>query len=93
MTITIRTFADLREILGAKEQELAVPEGQTVRGLLEGLCEAHPTLRGKLFDSAGEIRPYIIILKNGRNITSLQQLDTPLEPGDVIALFPPVAGG
>jgi len=93
MTITIRTFADLREILGAKEQELAVPEGQTVGGLLQGLCEAHPTLRGKLFDSAGEIRPYIIILKNGRNITSLQQLDTPLDPGDAIALFPPVAGG
>lgn len=93
MKITLRTFADLREIIGAKEQELSLSEGQTVGGLLEGLCEAHPALRGKLFDAAGEMKPYIIVLKNGRSITSLQQLDTPIDAGDVIALFPPVAGG
>jgi sulfur-carrier protein len=93
MKITIRTFADLREIVGASEQELSVPEGQTVGGVLGVLCDAHPALRGKIFDPAGELKPYIIILKNGRNIASLQKLDTAIDAGDVVALFPPVAGG
>ena len=62
-------------------------------GLLKGLCKAHPGLQGKLFDAAAELKPYVIILKNGRNIASLHHLDTIVEDGDVIALFPPVAGG
>jgi molybdopterin synthase sulfur carrier subunit len=93
MQITLRTFADIREIVGVKEQELSLPEGMTVGGLMGFLCEVHPALREKLFDPAGKIKPYIIILRNGRNITSLQQLDTAIDGGDVIALFPPVAGG
>jgi molybdopterin synthase sulfur carrier subunit len=93
MKITLRTFADIREIVGTKEQELSLPEGVTVGALLGFLCEAHPALREKLFDPAGKLKPYMIILKNGRNITSLQQLDTAIDGGDVIAVFPPVAGG
>jgi len=33
------------------------------------------------------------VLKNGRNIHFLNGLETPLSEGDVIALFPPAAGG
>jgi sulfur-carrier protein len=93
MRITIRAFATLREVIGARETELAVPPGETVGGLLEKLCGTYPGLRGHLFDSAGKTKPHIIILKNGRNIASLQQLDTVIDEDDVIALFPPVAGG
>ncbi len=93
MKITLRCFADIREILGAKEQELSLPDGQTVGGLLKALSEAHPPLRQKLYAPDGTLRSHITILKNGRGIASLQQLDTPIDPGDVIALFPSLAGG
>ncbi len=93
MKITFRTFADFREIIGAREQELSLPEGETVGGLLKGLREDHPRLQEKLFDASGNIKPYIIILKNGRNIESLQHLDTIIAADDVISVFPPVAGG
>ncbi|MDD1680192.1 MAG: MoaD/ThiS family protein [Methanoregula sp.] len=33
------------------------------------------------------------ILQNGRNIHFLAGLDTLLSDGDIIALFPPAAGG
>ena len=56
--------------------ELFPPERESVRGLLKGLCEAHPSLRGKIFDTVGNLKPYILVLKNGRNVDSLQQLDT-----------------
>lgn len=93
MKITFRTFATFREVIGAREMQLALPPGEKIRELLSTLCNAHPRLRGHLFDDAGQIRPYIIILKNGRSVTSLQQLDTIINEGDVIAVFPPVAGG
>ena len=93
MKITFRTFADFREIIGVREKEISLPEGETVGGLLQSLCKVHPGLRGKLFDAAAELKSYIIILKNGRNVISLQHLDTAIADGDVIAVFPPVAGG
>ncbi len=93
MKITLRTFADFREIIGAREMELFPPEGESVRGLLKGLCEVHPALLGKIFDTDGNLKPYILVLKNGRNVASIQQLDTGMADQDIIALFPPVAGG
>ena len=93
MKITIRAYASLREVIGARETALAIPPGETVGGLLESLCRTYSGLRGHLFDSTGRMKPHIIILKNGRNVASLQQLDTVVDEDDVIALFPPVAGG
>ena len=93
MKVTFRAFANLREIVGSKEQEISLPEGETVGGLLKGLCESHPGLGKKIFDAPGRIKPFIIVLKNGRSINSLQNLGTFIDEGDVIALFPPIAGG
>jgi molybdopterin synthase sulfur carrier subunit len=93
MKITFRTFAAFGEAIGARELEMDLPPGEKIGGLLESLCTAHPRLRGQLFDAAGQVRPYIVILKNGRSVSSLQHLDTVIEEGDVIAVFPPVGGG
>ena len=93
MKITFRTFAGFREIIGAGEQELFLPEGETMGGFLKNLCDLHPRLQAKVFDASGNVRPYILILKNGRNIESLQHLDTIIAADDVISVFPPVAGG
>lgn len=93
MKIVLRTFADLREIVGRGQMELSLSDGETVGGLLAVLCRSHPLLAAKLFTSEGRLRPHIVILKNGRNIASLQDLATPLAEGDVVSLFPPVAGG
>lgn len=93
MEITFKAFATLREIIGAGEKTLILPKGEKIRGLLENLCSTHPGLREHLFDLTGQIKPYLIILKNGRNIMSIKQLDTVIDENDVIAVFPPVAGG
>jgi sulfur-carrier protein len=93
MKITFRTFATFRDIIGTSEVTLVLPPGATVKRLLENLCKTHPGLRTQLFDVAGQIKPYILILKNGRSVSSLQQLETVIDEDDVISLFPPIAGG
>jgi sulfur-carrier protein len=93
MKITFRTFGAFAEAIGARETALDLPPGEQIGGLLDRLCGLHPPLRKDLFDAAGQIKPYLIILKNGRSVSSLQQLETVIDEGDVIALFPPVGGG
>lgn len=62
-------------------------------GLLALLCSAHAGLQEALFEPSGMLRDYVNVLKNGRNIAFLEGLSTVLADSDVIALFPPAAGG
>jgi sulfur-carrier protein len=93
MKIIFRTFGAFAEAVGKREMELSLPPGEKIGELLESLCIAHPRLGGHLFDATGQIKPHIVILKNGRSVSSLQQLDTIIDEDDVIAVFPPVGGG
>jgi len=92
MNVTVKAFADLRELLGG-ELAISVPEGSTVHYLLEILGRKYAGFLPKIMESGGPMRSYVSILKNGRNIGSLDDLDTRLAEGDVIAIFPPLAGG
>lgn len=84
--IKVRLFANFREFTKTKEVEI---EGSTVRDVLIALCQKYPGLADMIF-SNGNLRPYINIFLNGKNIPSL---DTSLKPADEIAIFPPVSGG
>ncbi len=85
-------FAMLRNHM-EKETTVYMPEHSTVSQLLDLLIDKHRGLTGELFISPGVFKPYVNILKNGRNVTFIKGMDTALEDGDVIAIFPPVAGG
>ncbi|MBE3596119.1 MAG: MoaD/ThiS family protein [Hydrogenibacillus sp.] len=88
----VKLFANFRDICGTKVIEVE-PEGSRVRDLLGALSARHPAMREELFQPDGSLRPFVQILINGRNIAFARGLDTEVEEGDEIALFPPVAGG
>ena len=83
---TIKLFANLRKIAEAKE--LSVP-GTNLRGVLNQLVKDVPTLGGVILEE-GQIRPHIIITINGHNTA---ELDMAVTEQDIIAIFPPIAGG
>jgi MoaD family protein len=76
-----------------KEVDIEIPEGADISRLLELLCRRYEGLYDELFDRKGSLKDYVNILKNGRNIYFLDDLATRLEDGDIITIFPPVAGG
>jgi sulfur-carrier protein len=92
ITVTVKSFATLREIMDA-EVRIGFSRGATIRSLLAELTGRYNGLSDLLFSAPETLRDLVNILKNGRNIQFLSGLNTPLDDGDTIALFPPVAGG
>jgi len=92
MLIKVKSFASLRNVMD-KEVDIEIPEGADISRLLELLCRRYEGLYDELFDRKGSLKDYVNILKNGRNIYFLDDLATRLEDGDIITIFPPVAGG
>lgn len=92
MKFIVKSFASLRDIMD-KEVELELPAGMTVLAMLESLSGKYPGLHDELFEPGGTLKLYVNILKNGRNVYFLDNLSTVIDDGDVITIFPPVAGG
>jgi molybdopterin synthase sulfur carrier subunit len=92
MIITVKAFATLRTLM-QNETRVELGGESTIAVLLGKLETLYPGLSGELFSAPGQINPLVNILKNGRNIQHLANLQTSLEDGDTVALFPPAAGG
>ncbi|WGI17204.1 ubiquitin-like small modifier protein 1 [Methanonatronarchaeum sp. AMET-Sl] len=89
--IEVRLFATFRDIVNSK-LEYGVDEVDSVGSLLSKLVDEYPEMEDQLFEN-NELRDNIMILINGKNIEFLKKLDTELEKGDRVAIFPPIAGG
>ncbi len=85
MMITVKFFATLREITG--KREVKVEKVNTVAELLDVLYHQY----GERFKKELEGRSMILV--NGKNILDLKELNTPVNDGDVISIFPPAGGG
>jgi len=92
MKITVKAFATFRKVMDM-QIELDFPAGSSVRTLLTELTGRYEGLGELMFAAPDTLRDFVNILKNGRNIHYIDGLDTPLDEGDMIALFPPAAGG
>lgn len=89
-----KLFADLAERAGDKRVPVAVEPGATVGDALGALLDRYPALEERVLDEDGELQDHINLLRNGTNVqVSEDGLETTLEEGDELALFPPVSGG
>jgi len=92
--ITVKVFALYRTLMGSqKEVTLEVPTPLPTSQVLQALFQRYPDLRDALLDAEGDILPHVSVFVGGRDVRHKQGLNTLLHSGDVLALFPPVAGG
>lgn len=83
---TVKLYASLRKQAGKKE--VSVP-GRTVGAVLDELAKQHPSLAGIILEK-DELRPHVVVTLNGHNTSDVNAQVT---EQDVIAVFPPIAGG
>ena len=89
-----RLFANLAETADSRRVAVGAGPGDTFGDAFEQLLEAHPELEAEVLDDEGEIRDHIRVLRNEHDpFVRDDGLDTVLEEGDELALFPPVSGG
>jgi molybdopterin synthase sulfur carrier subunit len=92
MRVKVKFFAAFREIFGVTEKEVELGSKASVWDLLDALCDSNEC-RQKLFDDTGKIRRDVKMLRKGRHIQLLDELDSELEDGDLISMFPSMFGG
>ncbi len=88
MKITIKVFATLRDELGWKEKIVELRQAKLI-----DLINMYPKLKHRIIDEQGKVHEHYRIFVNGIYIDFAGGLERKLEDGDVIAIFPALAGG
>lgn len=92
--VTVQFYSLIRLMLKQEKTELPAASNETVGQLLQRTQQKISTpFIQKLLDEEGDLFLGTIIMVNRKNIRHLQELETPVEDGDIVALFPPGAGG
>jgi molybdopterin converting factor small subunit len=81
MKVRAQFYAQLRDLVGSREIDVDLPEGATVRDLLEQVYAQQPKLR--LHDKS-------ILIGAGVEFVDRNYR---LKPGEEISVMPPVQGG
>ena len=75
---------------GAKEVTL---DATTLREALEALSEKHPSLKERLRDEHGKLRPHLALFVNDEDARLLGWEKAALKAGDVVHVIPALSGG
>lgn len=96
MKVTVKTFLMMKEATAGQSSLEVELDGGTIVDLLNDLGERFgEEFVRRVFEAEGrELSNQVLILVNGRHVSNLPQgLTTPLNEGDEVAIFPPIAGG
>jgi len=90
VSVEVRVTSVLQKVLGAKSVQA---EGATIGEVLEGVNERFPGFREQITMEDGSLHRFVNIYINDEDIRFMQQLNTPVESGDVVSILPALAGG
>ncbi|GIW00856.1 ubiquitin-like small modifier protein 1 [Roseiflexus sp.] len=90
----VNFYATLRPIVGGRTVHFDVGENLTVQQLIDAVVTRFPKLRQELLNDEGNLYPHVHVFVNGRDAPYLPNgVETLIQAGDTIDIFPAVAGG
>ena len=90
--INLRAYGDLMAPLG-RASTVELPAGARVKDLIAPLVDRVGRTRPGCLGRYALDGDALLILLNGRNLRTLDGLETPLQDDDTVILLPPVVGG
>ena len=90
--VVVRLFSSVKAAFGQPEISVPCERDSDLHSVLLRLCDT-PARQGALFLDSGLLRTELQVLVNGRNIAFLKGLQTTLNGGDEVSIFPPMYGG
>lgn len=91
MKVKVRIPPPLRSL--TKREGIVELEASTLKECLDELETRFPGFKERVLNPQGQIQEYISIYVNGEDVRFLQDLSTPLKPGDEVSIVPAIAGG
>ena len=96
MKIKVKGFFNIKDVMGSRAPLEMDVQSATIREVLEELSRrfGEPFIKEMFAPETKELKPENQVLVNGRHYRYLEKgLDSELRDGDLLALFPAVAGG
>ncbi|MEM2098667.1 MAG: MoaD/ThiS family protein [Candidatus Bathyarchaeia archaeon] len=92
--VTVKFVGALRHPAGRGEITIKSGDSCSVKALIHEIIKELPMLEQNLIDpQLADPRPNVLILVNGKEISVLEGLDTPVHDGDEVVFIPVVHGG
>jgi len=92
--VQVDFYATFRLAVGKKSVNVSLPEGATLRDLLDAIVRRFPPLADQLLTQAGQLSRHVNVFVDGRGAPYLPDgLDTVLRADQKLDIFPAVAGG
>jgi molybdopterin synthase sulfur carrier subunit len=89
----LKVYATLRLKIGRAEIDVGAGPGDTVRDVLREVLEQYPLLAPYLISDGGQLVDHVHVFLGGRNVRLLDGLDTVIQDGQKLDIFPPLGGG
>ena len=93
MKLRVQYTAQLRTAVGRSEDEVDLPDGSTLAGLLDHLAQRLEGAAASLVAANGRPDRSLLVVHNGEAVARPEAWSTVLQSGDVVLLLPPIAGG
>lgn len=91
MAVSVRIPSQIRRLYGAQPWEAV--EADTVAEVVAALDERFPGMGERLMEPDGQMRRWVNVFVDGRDIRLLAGVETSLAPGAKVYIVPSVAGG
>ena len=88
---SVRIPTPLRKL--TNEIDIVSTDASTLGEAIDKMDNEYPGLKERLCDERGELRRFVNVYVNGEDVRFLDNLATPLAPGDDVSIVPAVAGG
>lgn len=89
----VKIYATLRIKIGQSKISVNAGSGDTVRDALREALERYPILAADVMTDDSELVDHVNVFLNGRNVRLLDGLDSVIQDGQRLDIFPPVGGG